>query len=57
MLFNFEKFKCVHTWHGIETPGEMGGSILCKTVKDKDHLLLGSQSCLVKYKLNSDSYG
>ena len=37
MLFNFGKCKCLHT--GPENTGmnyEMGGSILTKTVKEKD---------------------
>ena len=32
MLFNFQKFKCLHA--GVNY--EMGGTILCKTVKEKD---------------------
>ena len=37
MLFNFEKCKCLHAGH--ENSGvnyEMGGTILCKTVEEKD---------------------
>ena len=37
MLFNFGKYKCLHT--GPENTGmnyEMGGTILRKTVKEKD---------------------
>ena len=37
MLFNFGKCKCLHT--GPRNPGmnyEMGGTILSKTVKEKD---------------------
>ncbi len=37
MLFNFEKCKCLHTWHGNTRMNyEMGGTILCKTVKEND---------------------
>ena len=37
MLFNVEKFKCLHTGHGNTGVNyEMGGTILCKTVKEKD---------------------
>ena len=37
MLFNFEKCKCLHTGPGNSgTHYEMGGSILNKTVKEKD---------------------
>ena len=37
MLFNFEKCKCLHGGH--ENTGvnyEMGGTILCKNVKEND---------------------
>ena len=37
MLFNFGKYKCLHT--GLGNAGmnyEMGGTILSKTVKEKD---------------------
>ena len=37
MLFNFEKCICLHTGHGNSGVNyEMGGTILCKTVKEKD---------------------
>ena len=37
MLFNFGKFKCLHTWLGNTGMNyEMGGTILSKTVKEKD---------------------
>ena len=37
MLFNFGKFKCLHTGPGnIGMTYEMGGTILSKTVKEKD---------------------
>ena len=37
MLFNFGKFKCLHTWPGNTGMNyEMGGTILSKTVKEKD---------------------
>ena len=37
MLFNFGKCKCLHTWHGDTCMNyEMGGTILSKTVKEKD---------------------
>ena len=37
MLFNFEKCKCLHIWHGNKGANyEKGGTILCKTVKEKD---------------------
>ena len=37
MLFNFVKCKCLHTWPGNTGMNyEMGGTILSKTVKDKD---------------------
>ena len=37
MLFNFGKFKCLHTWPGnIGMNYEMGGTILSKTVKEND---------------------
>ena len=37
MLFNFWKCKCLHTWPGNTGMNyEMGGSILSKTVKEKD---------------------
>ena len=35
MLFNFEKCKCLHAGHGNTGVNyEMGGTILCKTVKE-----------------------
>ena len=41
MLFNFGKCKCLHTWTGNSSINyEMGGTILCKTVKEK-YLILG----------------
>ena len=37
MLFNFPKCKCLHTGHGNTGVNyEMGGTIICKTVKEKD---------------------
>ena len=37
MLFNFQKCKCLHAGHGNTGVNyEMGGTILCKTVKEKD---------------------
>ena len=37
LLFNFQKCKCLHAGHGnTEVNYEMGGTILCKTVKEKD---------------------
>ena len=37
MLFNFLKCKCLHTWPGNTGMNyEMGGTILGKTVKEKD---------------------
>ena len=37
MLFNFWKFKCLHTGHGNEDAQyTMGGTILNTTVKEKD---------------------
>ena len=37
MLFNFEKGKCLHPGHGNTGVNyEIGGTILCKTVKEKD---------------------
>ena len=37
MLFNFGKCKCLHTWSGNTGMNyEMGGTILSKTVKEKD---------------------
>ena len=37
MLFDFEKCKCLHAGHvNIGVNYEMGGTILCKTVKEKD---------------------
>ena len=37
MLFNFGKCKCLHTGSGNTGVNyEMGGTILCKTVKEKD---------------------
>ena len=37
MLFNFGKCKCLHTEPGITSMDyEMGGTILSKTVKEKD---------------------
>ena len=39
MLFNFVKYKClyIHTWPGNTGINyEMGGTILSKTVKEKD---------------------
>ena len=37
MLFNFHKCKCLHAGHGNTGVNyEMGGTILCKTVKEKD---------------------
>ena len=37
MLFNFGKCKCLHTGPGNNGMNyEMGGSILSKTVKEKD---------------------
>ena len=35
--FNFQKCKCLHAGHGNTGVNyEMGGTILCKTVKEKD---------------------
>ena len=37
MLFNFQKCKCLHAGHGNTGVNyEMGGTIICKTVKEKD---------------------
>ena len=37
MLFNFQKFKCLHAGHGNTGVNyEMGGTILCQTVKKND---------------------
>ena len=37
MLFNLKKCKCLHAGHGNTGVNyEMGGTILCKTVKEKD---------------------
>ena len=37
MLFNFGKCKCLHTGPGnTDMNYEMGGTILSKTVKEKD---------------------
>ena len=37
MLFNFGKFRCLHTGPGNTSMNyEMGGTILSKTVKEKD---------------------
>ena len=37
MLFNFEKCKCLHAGHGNTGVNyALGGTILCKTVKEKD---------------------
>ena len=37
MLFNFKKCKCLHAGHGNTGVNyEMGGTILCKAVKEKD---------------------
>ena len=37
MLFNFEKCKCLHAGHGnTGTNYKIGGTILCKTVTEKD---------------------
>ena len=37
MLFNFEKCKCLHTGPGnTDMNYEMGGTILSKTMKEKD---------------------
>ena len=37
MLFNFHKRKCVHAGHGnIGVNYEMGGTIIFKTVKEKE---------------------
>ena len=37
MIFNFQKCKCLHAGHGNTGVNyEMGGTILCKTVKEKD---------------------
>ena len=37
MLFNFQKCKCLHAGHGNTGVNyEMGGTILCQTVKEKD---------------------
>ena len=41
-----------YTWHGNTGKYEMGGSILCKTVKENNHL----SCCLDGNHLNSDSY-
>ena len=36
MLLNFGKYKCLHTEHGNTGVNyDMGGTILCKTVKEK----------------------
>ena len=44
MLFNFGKCKCLHTGPGNTGMNyEMGGTILSKTVKDKD--LGGNNEC------------
>ena len=47
MLFNFAKCKCLHTGPG-NTDYEMGGTILSKTVKEKD---LGS---LLRVTMNAN---
>ena len=37
MLFNFDKCKCLHAGHGnTGVNNEMGGTILCKNVKEND---------------------
>ena len=37
MLLNFEKCKCLHAGHGNTGVNyEMGGTIICKTVKEND---------------------
>ena len=37
MLFNFRKCKCLHAGHGNTGVNyEMGGTIICKTVKETD---------------------
>ena len=36
MLLHFEKCKCLYTVHGNNNNYEMEGTILCKTVKEKD---------------------
>ena len=39
MLFNFEKCKCLLAGHGntgVNSYHEMGGTVVCKTVKEKD---------------------
>ena len=37
MLFNFEKCKCLHAWHGHTGANyDMGGAILWKTVNERD---------------------
>ena len=37
MLVNFQKCKCLHAAHGNTGVNyEMGGTILCQTVKEKD---------------------
>ena len=37
MLFNFQKCKCLHAGHGKTGVNyEMGGTILCQTVKEND---------------------
>ena len=44
MLFNFGKCKCLHTWPGnIGMNYEMGGTILSKTVKEKNRR--GNNEC------------
>ena len=37
MLFNFEKCKCIHAGNGNTGVNyEMGGTIICKNIKEKD---------------------
>ena len=37
MLVNFDKCKCLHAGHGhTGVKYELGGTILCKTVNEKD---------------------
>ena len=39
MLFNFEKCKCLHAGHGntrVNSYYEMGGTVVCKAVKEND---------------------
>ena len=55
MLFTFWKYKCLHTGPGNTSMNyEMGGTILSKTVKEKDlgvtmnaNMSLGTQNCSV----------